>query len=467
LETINLVYNFIESNNLIPKNSHILVAVSGGIDSVTLLDILVNLQKKSFINKISIAHFDHKLREAESTRDLEFVKNLAKQYNLDFYFESSSIKKLAKSNKLSIQECARLYRLDFLERIAIKIKANLIATGHNKDDQAETCFMWLCRGTSLNGLKGIPVKRGKYIRPILNLTRQEINKYSVSNKLIYVEDSSNSKLDYIRNYIRNKIFPMMQENCYPNIKENIVKFSNIIKDDIDFLELTSKKYEKKYLKDILFGKEISLNIFNKFHNAIKTRIIKNALLSISNNNLKNISQKNILDIIKLTKSNDGSKTLNLPSNIIAKRTYNTLIITKQTKQSIYNSFEYDIIFPGVTLLEEFALTITTSLMPGLNEIDNYNLSKTGFAYFNYEKIEFPLKIRLAKQGDKFKPLGSTGYKKLSDFFIDNKIPAEKRWLTPVITSNENLIWILGYRIDEDYKVNYSSKNVLQITYKHL
>jgi len=468
LDTINIVYDFIETNNLIPKESKILVAVSGGIDSVTLLDILIKLQKKLEIKQISIAHFNHKLRAQESTRDLEFVRNLADQYKIDFYFEESSIKKLAASKKLSIQECARMFRLDFLERIAVKTKSNIIATGHNKDDLAETTFMWLCRGTSLDGLKGIPIKRGKFIRPILSISREEIIKYSIKNKLLFVEDSSNYSTNYIRNYIRNKIFPLLQENCYPRVKENISKFSNIIKEDLAFLELVSKKYEKKYLKDILFGKEINLKDFNKLHNAIKNRILKNAISSISNHNLKNINNKNLSDIINLcSKDSRGTKTIALPYDIIAKRTYNTLVISKKNAANKTQNLEYEISFPGVSNIDNYSLSITTSLLPGLNEIANYNLSKTGFAYFNYEKIEFPLKIRLAKQADRFKPLGSTAYKKLSDFFIDNKIPADKRWLTPIITSNEKIIWVLGYRIDEDYRVNYTTKNVLQISYKYL
>lgn len=468
MKEIKTIFDFIINEKLILPKDSILVAVSGGIDSVCLLDILFNLKDKLKIKKISVAHFNHKLRDKESQRDEEFVKNLAKKYELDFYAECSNIKKLSHDEKLSVQECARNYRLDFLQRIAVKSHSNKIATGHNKDDLAETSLMWLIRGTSLEGLKGIAPRRDKFIRPLLLLSRSEIKNYAIRNNILNIEDSSNAKNDYLRNYIRNKLFPIIEENCNKNAKNNIARFASIIKDDVNYLDVISKKYEKKYFKDILFGKEIKLDIFNKLHPSIQKRILKNVISFISANSLKNIMHSHLLDIISIAKeTNTGAKTLNLPANIIASKTYSTLKITKNTHPLKLQNTEFEINFPGLTLIEEFGLSITCAILPGGNEIDNYNLAKQGFSYFDYDKIKFPLKIRLANFGDKFQPLGSLGIKKLSDFFIDKKIPADIRWITPVITSNENIIWVLSHRIDEKYKVNHSSKNVLQISYKYV
>lgn len=462
------IYNFIISEKLILPKDSILVAVSGGIDSVSLLDVLFKLKEKLLIKKLSVAHFNHKLRNEESKRDEVFVKNLAESYKLDFFTEESNIKELSKSSKLSVQESARNYRLDFLERIAVKSNSNYIATGHNSDDLAETSLMWLFRGTSLDGIKGIPVRRGKFIRPLLLTSRKDIKEYVSNNKLLYVEDSSNSKNDYTRNYIRNSLFPIIEENIYKNAKENISKFANSIKDDVDYLEKITARYEKKYVKDVLFGKIIDLNSFSKIHISIQKRLIKNMIRYISNNETKNISSTHINDIIKLgTLSSSGSKSINLPNDLTASRIYKNLKISKTSKISVPPKSEYELNFPGVTVIDEYALTITCSVLPGGKEIENYNLSKKGFAYFDLEKIKFPLKIRLAEHGDKFCPLGTIGEQKLSDFFIDKKIPADIRWITPVIVAEKDIIWLLSHRINENYKVSYSSKNVLQITYKNM
>lgn len=462
------IYNFISLEKLIPKNSNIVVAVSGGIDSIFLLDILYKLKEKLFINKLSVAHFNHKLRKEESNRDEEFVKKLAASYKLDFYTEESNIKELSESSKISIQECARNYRLDFLERIAVKTQSNLIATGHNSDDLAETSLMWLFRGTSLDGVKGIPVKRGKFIRPLLSTTRKEIIEYVVKNQLLFVEDSSNRKNDYTRNFIRNSLFPTIEENINQNAKIHISRFANSIKDDIDYLEKITRRYEKKYVKDVLFGKLIDLNFFAKIHVSIQKRIIKNMIKSISNNETKNLSSIHINDILKLaTHSPSGSKSINLPNELTASRVYNNLKICKTSKVNTQARSEYELNFPGVTRIEEYGLVITCSILPGGKEVENYNLSKKGFAYFDFEKIKFPLKIRLANHGDKFCPLGTLGEQKLSDFFIDKKIPADIRWITPVIVAEKDIIWLLSHRINENYKVSFSSKNVLQISYKNI
>lgn len=462
------IYNFIVSEKLILPNDTIVVAVSGGIDSVFLLDVLYKLKNKLLIKKISVAHFNHKLRKEESKRDEVFVKNLAETYNLEFYTEALNIKELSESSKLSIQECARNYRLDFLERVAVKSKSNLIATGHNSDDLAETSLMWLFRGTSLDGAKGIPVKRGKFVRPLLSSSRKEIFNYVEKNKLLYVEDSSNKKNDYTRNFIRNTLFPLIEENTYKNAKENVAKFANSIKDDVDYLSLVTKKYEKKYVKDVLFGKLVDINVFLKLHVAIQKRLIKNMIRFISNNEMKNISSIHINEIIKLaTNSAAGSKSINLPNDLTASRIYKNLKIAKTSKFVSHTKSEYELNFPGVTVVDEYALIITCSVLPGGKEIENYNLAKKGFAYFDLEKIKFPLKIRLSQHGDKFCPLGSLGEQKLSDFFIDKKIPSNIRWITPLIVADKDIIWLLSHRINEKYKVTYSSKNVLQISYRNI
>jgi tRNA(Ile)-lysidine synthase len=458
------VLKFIKQNNLLIKDETPIVAVSGGIDSVCLLYVVESLKKSLNIKDPIVAHFNHKLRGKESSREEEFVKKISHGLGLRFITQAVSIKELARVEKTSIQQTARKYRLKFLEEVSSKYKNSKILTGHNKDDLAETTLMWVTRGTGLKGAVGILPKRGNFVRPLLNITREDIKDYTSKKGIIHIEDSSNSKLDYIRNRFRHEVVPLIEATCYPKAKDNIARFSSLIKDDLIYLENKAHKvFETITSTDVHGNINIQISNIVNIPRAIKTRVIR-FMIKEKLGNLENISLSHIESIIELIeKKDDGNKIITLPKNIEAIKSYNKLIIrkTKSEKNKLKDSSkEYILNFPGTTTIEDLNIKIDLEVLPGGKSAETYKQIDPYLSFLNMDNINFPLRIRLPKKGDKFNPLGSKGTKKLSDFFIDNKVSVDERWKTPLLCDEKNIIWICGYRMSEKYRVSIRSNNVL-------
>jgi tRNA(Ile)-lysidine synthase len=364
----NKTLDFIKKNELIDKHDQLMVAVSGGIDSVVLVYTLARLSERLGTRLPIVAHVNHKLRAEESDRDEKFVKKIADDLGLHFISESFEIKIIAKREKKSIQETARKYRLRYLEEMALKLGCNKIATGHNQDDLAETTLMWIARGAGLKGASGIVPKRGKFIRPLLACSRQEISSYAEQKGLIHVEDSSNSSLDYIRNVIRHQILPLIEKKCYPGAKKNIARFSELLRQDSDYLD--DKSYEIMKNLTILSNSnlEISIDIDDiiGLHSSFRGRVIRQMINEVYGK-LENIGFHHVEKILDLcAKREGGLRKLSIPGEIEVVRSYSKLTIRpyKEAKKTKNKKEEFQVQYPGTTIIEEMGIRLDVSLLPG-------------------------------------------------------------------------------------------------------
>lgn len=458
---------FIKNEGLIEKGDRILVAVSGGVDSVSLLYVLKDLMSTLEIPAPTVAHVNHKLRGAESDRDEEFVKKQAEGLGLQFISRSFNIRELAQEERSSIQETARKYRLKFLEGTAEKLNCTKIAVGHNQDDLAETSLMWIARGAGLKGATGILPRRDNFIRPLLCCSRREIAYFAEKRGVIHIEDSSNSKLDYIRNIFRHEIIPHIETKCYSSAKKNLARFAELLRKDMDYLDGRAMELTRGFAV-VGENNDVSIEIDDllSLHPAIQARIVRQMIKDVTGD-LENISYLHVEKILEICLQDEsGRKRLSLPGDIEAIRTYSRLLIRPKLKTS-YKEYElkdneYDVKYPGTTIIEPLKLRVDIELLAGGKAIEKYHFDDKYIAFINFDKTKLPLKIRFPHQGDVFVPLGSTGTKKLSDFFIDNKIPADERWTIPLLTDAENIIWITGHRMNELYRLDYTCKNVLMV-----
>ncbi|MCX6112669.1 MAG: tRNA lysidine(34) synthetase TilS [Proteobacteria bacterium] len=461
------VQDFIQREQLIEKHDQLLIAVSGGIDSIVMLYMLARMAEKLEIPLPVVAHVNHKLRGKESDRDEQFVKSIADELGLTFVSENFDIKVLSQREKKSIQETARKYRLRFLEEIAKKLSCNKIATGHNQDDLAETTIMWISRGSGLKGASGIMPKRGKFIRPLLVCSRHEIARYAENKGIIHVEDSSNSKLDYIRNIIRKEVLPLVETRCYPGAKRNIARFSELIRVDMDYLEDKAADLTRNLTTLSNSNLEISIEINDlmELHPALRGRIIRHMVNEVYGS-LENLSYHHVEKILELCAEREGGlRKLCIPGGIEAVRTYTQLIIrphVEKAEEIDDREREFTVQYPGTTSIESLGIRLDISLMPGGEAVERYKFDDPYVAFISFDKVTLPLKIRFPRRGDTFVPLGSTGTKKLSDYFIDEKIASDERWNIPILTDSENIVWIIGHRLSELYRINFSCKNVLMI-----
>ena len=309
----NFVLDYIKKNNLINQNDKVLVAVSGGPDSICLLNILYNLKEKLKI-EICVAHVNHLIRE-EAKGDAEFVKEFCRSKNIEFFYKEYNIKEIAKIEKISVEEAGRNARYEFFEEIAKESSINKIAIGHNKNDLVETLIMNILRGTGTQGLKGILNKNGMYIRPLLDISREKIEEYCEKNNLKPRIDLTNFENNYTRNKIRNIVIPYLKKEFNPNILQTLTRLSQIATEEQDFIDMEVEKYYKKIIiNEETESIKISGKEFSRIHIAIKKRIILYIINKLFGNT-KQIEKKHVEDIIKLIDNNIGNKYLTPNKNL--------------------------------------------------------------------------------------------------------------------------------------------------------
>ena len=440
---------------MITKGDKIIVAVSGGADSVFLLKTLYQFQK-SLDFTIIVAHFDHGLRPGEDKKETEFVYDLAKKLNVTFVYERP--KKAINIHGPSIEEKAREERYHFLKRVLDEHNCQRVALGHNMNDQAETVLIRFLRGAGITGLSGMPAIREKYyIRPLVLIRSDEIRAYLNQNHTSFMTDSSNFDKRYLRNRLRLELIPLLlsyQPKLIQHLSNNAVLFSY----EHQFLEKESQKALKIISIDSQDKSlELSLPLLKKSPPALKYHIIRQAIKEVKGN-LQRIDFGHITRIAGIIENSKPQIKINLPEGLVVKK--------------IYERLKFDLgndTYPG-----SFSYFLNNSDRFYINETDQTiilkEISKKDFsphyaslfvAFLDLDIIKWPLKIRNVREGDKFIPLGLNGFKKVKNIFIDNKIPIEDRKKTIILENRNDIIWIPGIRIDERYKIKEHTKRILQ------
>ena len=404
----------IKNRNLINENDKILIAFSGGPDSMFLYYILKKIQKEYNL-EISLIYINHNLRY-DVENDIKIVTKFAKENNVKLYMKNIDVKKYAKENKKSIELAARELRYEIINKTLIEIEYNKIATGHNLDDNVETLIFRLIRGTSTKGLKGIPIKRGNIIRPILNFEKNEIVKFLDEKNIEYVNDYTNLENDYTRNYIRNKIFPM-----FSNINLNFkVKINELI-EELNYDKISENKIA---LIKMLENKKVKLtrekinNIYNSLYD--------------TEDNLKK----------------EGTKEFEIGEDYILRKEYDKIEILKKEKKKI--NFENEIIkINTLKKWNSFEIGIFDDGAKNLINIDEElkNNSKMKFYKINLNEEIEEINIRSRNNGDRIK-LRKIGYKKIKNILIDKKISKLERDTIPLILHKKEILAIGNISISE-------------------
>lgn len=448
------VINTINKYNMISKGDKIVIGLSGGPDSTALLHVLNSLREDYGI-KLYAVHINHMIRGDEALRDEEYSKSLSERLNVPFFLKRAEVIKFAKEKKMSLEEAGRYIRYSFFNEVAKEVGANKIALAHNMNDQAETMIMRFFRGSGISGLCGIkPVRDNKYIRPIIECNREEIEEYCKVNNLNPIIDSTNEESIYVRNRIRLEVIPYIKNYFNPNIVESLYRSSEIIRDEEDFIKIEAMKcIEVIKLKD---GYDVKK--FNSLHIAIKRRILR-SIIEDAKGNLNGIEGKHIEECIEIIKNEDTGKRVSLPDNIECLIEYDIFKINKKTQ---IKDFEIELKIPGKVILEEQNIEISLKIICK----NNYTFRDTMFIkYFDYDKIKDKLCIRNRRDGDYMYPKGMEGRKKIKDIFIDKKIPRDVRDRIPLIALGNEILWIPKIRDTRNYKIDENTKHILEIKIK--
>lgn len=460
---IEKVKKYIEVHKMINHGDKIVVAVSGGPDSMCLLYML-NIIKHSYNIQLYVAHVNHCLRDSESDEDEEYVKKFCEKNDIPFYVKRVDINKICAEKKISSETAGRMERYEFFQELINALKAQKVALAHNSNDQAETMLMRIMRGTGIEGLRGIrPVREEHYIRPLLILSRNEIEDFCKEKSISPRIDSSNMKNIYNRNKIRLELIPYIQENFNKDIIPTLNRLNEIVTVDADYLDEVSKKIFNENCT--IENKRVIINkrCFNE-NKAILTRVIRKSISEVKGNTT-NIETVHIYDVISLYNQGTG-KHIMLPDRIVAENIYGCIhIYRKEESDKVKNEInEIAISKKDISDKNKFQL-IYDEYYFTFEVIDtNENIKSDDFLkFFDYDKIKNTIEIRKRKDGDKFIPIGMKGSKKLKDFYIDLKIPKEERDEIPLICFDGHIAWILDYRVSEIFKIDKFTKNVLKIS----
>jgi tRNA(Ile)-lysidine synthase len=442
--------HFILKEDLFHPKDKLLLAVSGGVDSVVLCELC-----KQAGYDFSIAHCNFQLRGAESNRDEQFVKELAAKYDVDFFTKTFDTHTIAKERKAGIEEAARDLRYEwFLELIAADQPTTNdqgpthIVTAHHADDNIETVLMNFFRGTGLKGMRGILPKRGRLVRPLLFAYRKEIEAFAAQQQLAFVTDSTNAENTYTRNFFRNELLPAI-EKVFPETKENML---NNIRRNRGVAVLYKQALE-------IHAKKLLLKKGNEIHIPVLKLAQTKPLLTVTYELTKayGFSPHQLEDIINLLSSESGKYVQSPTHRIIRNRKW-LIIAPNQTAEAqhiLIEAQDKTIVFENGTL--EISHTSTTE--------DAKPKTESSIAQLDASDIKFPLLLRKWKQGDYFYPLGMQKKKKLSRFFVDQKLSLTDKEKVWVIESNKKILWVIGMRIDDRFKLTGKTTTMLQLTFK--
>jgi tRNA(Ile)-lysidine synthase len=452
----------IDRYHLLDKGDRLIVGVSAGVDSMVLLHLL-NTYRQEFDLSLIVAHINHGLRPKESEKEAELVQKESERLGLTFEYGQFNVKEFQKVGGISLQDAARKIRFHFFNVLLQKYNANKIALGHNADDQVETVLLRLMRGSGLKGLKGmLPIREGRVIRPLLEVWRREIESFAEEMKIPYLLDSSNLKKNYLRNRLRLTLIPLIEKEYQPNFKKIVLKTSTILREENDYLERGAEEAYQKIVREEKDALSFKFSEYQFLHPAIQWRIIQKMLGRIYSGETV-IEEREGMEVDQIYKKFHQllpSFFIELPHGVSLEKRYDLVLIGKGWVKPV-PPFEVELISPGRNYVEEIKREVVIEETSRDDKFkDLYGLPD--IALLDYQSLQFPLKMRNFRPGDRFRPLGVKGTQKLKEFFIDHKIPKFERPRILLLISGEMIAWVVGYRIDERVKVTEKTQRILKV-----
>jgi tRNA(Ile)-lysidine synthase len=462
---IRKIQRTIKTRALLKDGQHVLIAISGGADSVALTYALHHLRKAHRL-KLTLAHLHHSIRGQDADEDARFVRELAMKLGLPCELDQVDVPALATRKGLSLEMTARMVRYDFMARVARECGADVLATGHTADDQAETILLKLARGAGPQGLAGISY-RGEWkglpvIRPIRDVTHAQACAFLRRHGLSWREDNSNQSLHFLRNRVRHVVLPVLEKQLNPGIREVLARTAEVMSEENAWLDDLARERLSKCISTPMPA-VLLIPPWRQEHLAARRRMIRLWLVDrgIPSETIDYAAVERIMEIME---SSEGTRTIPLMGGWEVSRQYEELIV-KRAGNTEGPGFSQKLEIPGETLLPAQGLRVITNWSQGIIR------SKTAIGKFPCEatldaqavnKAGGAIFIRSWRTGDRIRPLGMSGSRKLQDLFVDAKIPREHRSFVPLLESRGEIIWVAGYRVAQGWEVRNPTEKCLRV-----
>ncbi|UCE39778.1 MAG: tRNA lysidine(34) synthetase TilS [Candidatus Aminicenantes bacterium] len=442
----------IRKHNLLEKKDKVLIAFSGGLDSTALVAVFLELQKVWFLD-LFLGHFNHRLRPGAG-EDERFVRKFAQEHALPLFVASEDVRSFAKKYRLNLEEAGRMLRYEFLTKTAREIGGAKIATGHTLDDQAETFFLRLMRGSGLKGLGSIsPVVEGRIIRPLLSVEKKDIANYVKKKGWEFREDESNLDRRFARNKVRLDLIPYIQQNFEPNIIRRIGKIVSILQEEEKLLDKWASHETKKAVLYEEGEVRLDLNSVLGLPQGLARRVVREFIRKLKGD-LRGITFEGVDSLLNL----EEGKSFHLTDKLLLKRENSLVFLRSELPDPMAYSYEWDGSSP--LILEELSLMVKAERV---KRPKSFVFDDNTKAYLDGKAISFPLQVRNRQEGDRYRPLGAPGQKKLKEIMRAKSLPLIEREKKPVFLSTDEIVWVLGLPVAEKFKISDKTKEVLVIT----
>lgn len=460
------MYNLVRSNilekSLISTGDNVVLALSGGPDSVFLFHNLRILRETIGFN-LYASHINHMYRGDDALHDEEFTRNLCDKYGIELFVKRKNATEYAKDLKVTEEEAGRILRYTFFRENLDQVGGGKVALAHNLNDQAETVLQRIIRGTGIDGLSAMTFIKDNIVRPMLNVSKDEIMSYLHENNYEYCIDITNTQDIYGRNKVRLNLIPYLEENFNPNIQNSLYRMSQAMERDkkiiekyveVKFSELLKEKTENNLVLD--------LNILKSLDIGEAGRIIRRGIEELKKNTV-NVEMKHIDNAIDLIKTGKTGKQIDLTEGFTIAISYDNFIINKRVEK--VPDFEYNVVLNKLNYINEVNknLLLTLEDVKDVIDVKNINIEDKDIIYFDYDLIKGKIIARNRRAGDSIIPSGMNGSKKIKDIFIDLKVPKEERNKKIILADDESILWLEGYRINDKYKVSAASKKILKVS----
>jgi tRNA(Ile)-lysidine synthase len=452
------VKNWCEREKLFQAGDAILIACSGGPDSLALVHLFLDL-RKTYELQISVGHVDHMFRGAESKADADFVRTFCKHNHLPFYLKTADVPAFAKEKSLSAEEAARIVRYDFLRNLAEKLGGAMIATAHHLDDQAETILLHLFRGAGSQGIAGIRPKSCGIIRPFLSVTRQEIERYCKEKNLTPRIDATNNEPEHLRNKIRLELMPVLKKTYNPVMPAALCRSAELIGAEHDFINVSAKMFWQDIVSETDEKLVLNRQRLQDLHIALQRELFRLAIMKTAGD-LNGLGFLHIEQMISLVKTGKTGTILELPKQLVLVCDYNTVELCH--KSALQQPVKQDVF--QVLPVSGFISVPLLQLTVQVERINEYVKPTDLYSVVcDMDRLNGELFIRLRRPGDRFQPSGMNGFKKLKDFFIDNKVARVDRDRIPLFCDQNTIFWVGGLRQNQTSQISGQTKHFLRFT----
>jgi tRNA(Ile)-lysidine synthase len=470
---LDTVKRTIADHKMVVSGNALLVGVSGGPDSMALLHILQHLAPEYGL-RLAVAHLNHGLRK-EADDEAEFVATASAGLGLACHIKKEDVSRYRHRHRLSLEEAARLRRYAFYDDVATRHHFDKIALGHQADDNAELVLMFLIRGSGPVGFAGIPpVRADRIIRPLIRLSRRDILDYLKAVGLAYVIDRTNRDMRFMRNRIRGQLVPLLRRSYNPKISEALNRLAEIQREEQAWIEeIADTLYREARLSDDAHRGNLSIEQLVRQPKAAQRRIIRKAIVDIKGD-LRRITFAHVRAAVDLLSIDRQEGMLDLPDGIVLERIGDVLRVSKRSGPARPKPGAVEEIYPatfcyGVKKPDEVAVIVTVAeinyrvIFSTVAAGASANLRQAGqlVAFFDIDSLIFPLTLRNARAGDRFRPFGLQGTQKIKKYFVDQKVPRGKRRACSVLLSGGRIIWLMGHRVAEDCRVTPATRKILR------